>query len=189
MYVCGGIIPALRGSGIELRPLAVIHALELFEIWTHPAVAPWLDAPPLSTPDDAEQLIELLRQMSREEESLRWSIAAPGGRIIGSCGYNQWQLSGAFRGEVGCELAPDCWGQGYMSEALRLMLKFGFGTMGLNRIEALCHPDNVRAEKLFKGQGFRQEGRLRQYRHTATGFQDVIMYALLHGERDTERED
>lgn len=66
-----------------------------------------------------------------------------------------------------------------MREALALVLAFGFGTMGLNRIEGLCHPDNTRAGGLFRGLGFQREGLLREYRHTAAGFQDVDLYALL----------
>lgn len=181
--MCGGMTPVLRGTRIELQAIAAPHAAALYEIWTHPAVGPWLNAPQLASAADAEQLIELLLQMSREEESLRWSIALQGGRIIGSCGFNQWQLAGAFRGEIGCELSPAFWGQGYMREAMELILDFGFGTMGLNRIEALCHPGNVRAAGLFSGLGFSQEGLLRQYRHTGAGFQDAVLFALLRSDR------
>lgn len=183
MYICGGVTPELHGARIELQPIAASHAPALYEIWTHPAVGPWLNAPPLESANAAGQLIELLLQMSREEESLRWSIALPDGKIIGSCGYNQWQLAGAYRGEIGCELSPVYWGQGYMREALELMLDFGFGTMGLNRIEALCHPGNARAAGLFRALGFSQEGLLRQYRHTGAGFQDAALFALLRSDR------
>jgi ribosomal-protein-alanine N-acetyltransferase len=182
MYVCGGVIPELTGRRVQLQAMAAGHAEALYEIWRHPQVAPWLDAPLLSSAEEAEALIALLAQMAREEESLRWSILGPEGKVIGSCGYNHWQLQGAYRGEIGFELSPVAMGWGYMREALELMLNFGFGSMGLNRIEALCHPDNIRAEKLLKGIGFRQEGLLRQYRHTASGYQDVRMYSLLQGE-------
>ncbi|AIQ50532.1 GNAT family N-acetyltransferase [Paenibacillus sp. FSL R7-0331] len=183
MYKSAGIIPTLYGARVSLRPLSAAHAAVLYEIWTHPAVGLWLDAPPLASAAEAEQLIELLLQMSREEESLRWSIVLPGGEIIGSCGFNQWQLAGAYRGELGCELSPSCWGQGYMREALALLLEFGFVTMGLNRIEALCHPDNLRAAGLFRALGFSEEGIMRQYRHTASGFQDTALFALLRSDR------
>ncbi|MNC76580.1 ribosomal-protein-S5-alanine N-acetyltransferase [compost metagenome] len=68
-----------------------------------------------------------------------------------------------------------------MREALELMLDYGFTVMGLNRIEAFCHPDNIRAQRLFQSLGFQREGLLREYRHTDAGFQDVVLYALLRG--------
>ncbi|WP_019913750.1 GNAT family N-acetyltransferase [Paenibacillus sp. HW567] len=179
MYICGGAIPALTGQRVKLRAMAAQDAAALYAVWCHPLVVPWLDAPPLASPEEAEELIRLLEQMSAVEESLRWSIAGPEGEVIGSCGYNNWQLQGAYRGEIGCELLPAYWGRGYMREALALVLAFGFGTMGLNRIEGLCHPDNTRAGGLFRGLGFQREGLLREYRHTAAGFQDVDLYALL----------
>lgn len=166
-----------------LRAMTEDHAAALYDIWRHPEVAAWLDMPPLSSAADAERLIAVLLQMAREEESQRWSIIGPDGDVIGSCGYNHWQLPGAYRGEIGCELAPSRWGQGYMREALELVLDYGYGTMGLNRIEVLCHPDNVRAQRLFQALNFRAEGMLREYRHTASGFQDVILYALLRSDR------
>jgi ribosomal-protein-alanine N-acetyltransferase len=166
--------------------MAAGHAEALFEVWRHPEVAPWLDMPPLSSAAEAEALIALLAQLATEEESLRWTIVGPEGEVLGSCGYNTWQLQGAYRGEIGFELSPAAMGQGYMREALELVLEYGFGTMGLNRIEAYCHPDNIRAEKLVAGLGFRREGLLREYRHTASGYQDVIIYSLLHGERSPD---
>jgi ribosomal-protein-alanine N-acetyltransferase len=177
------VIPALNGHRVKLRGLAAGDADALFRIWSHPQVAPWLDTPPLSSAEDAEHLIEVLLQMAREEDSLRWSITGPGGGTIGTCGYNYWQLAGAYRGEIGCELSPAYWGQGYMTEALKLVVNFGFDTMELNRIEAFCHPGNNRAGGLFQALGFRQEGLLRQYRHTSSGFQDVVLYALLRSDR------
>ncbi|WP_405106739.1 GNAT family protein [Paenibacillus sp. FSL K6-1217] len=183
MYVCGGVIPELSGRRVHLRAMLPADAQALFGIWSHPAVAPWVDSPPLSSVEDAEALITQLAEWAGEEESLRWSILGPEGVVIGSCGYNHWQLQGAFRGEIGFELSQAAMRQGYMREALELVLAFGFHSMGLNRIEALCHPDNLRAERLLTGLGFRQEGLLRQFRHTASGFQDVLMYSLLQGDK------
>lgn len=173
----------LTGSAVQLCPMEPGHAGALYAVWSHPEVAPWLEAPPLASAEEAELLIRQLRQLAETEDSLRWSILGPDGRVIGSCGYNYWQLPGAYRGELGCELAPEAQGRGYMREALGLALTFGFGTMGLNRVEAFCHPGNKRAQSLFAGLGFLPEGRLRQYRHTAAGFQDVLLYALLRSDR------
>ncbi|KWX88770.1 hypothetical protein AMQ83_04650, partial [Paenibacillus riograndensis] len=119
----------------------------------------------------------------REEGGRRWRRSGPGGGGVGSWGENGWQLQGAYRGESGCELLPDYWGLGYMREALELLLDYGFAVMGLNRIEAFCHPDNLRAQRLFQSLGFQREGLLREYRHTDAGFQDVVLYALLRGSR------
>jgi ribosomal-protein-alanine N-acetyltransferase len=172
-------MPELTGARVKLRALTLEDAAALHDIWCHPDVARWLGAPVLSSVKETRELVALLLQLALEEESKRWCIVLPGGQVIGSCGFNYWQLKGAYRGEIGCELAPAYWGQGYMKEALGLVLDYGYEDLGLNRIEALCHPDNERAEKLVAALGFQREGLLRQYRHIPSGYQDVALHALL----------
>lgn len=176
------VIPVLHTKRLMLRPLRLEDAPALLRCWSDPRTARWLGIPPVETAEEASALVALLLQLAGEEQSLRWSVALPDGEALGTCGLNFWQLEGAYRGELGCELAPDAWGRGYMHEALQEVLRFGYGTMGLNRLEAYCHPDNTRAARLFERLGFVREGVLRQYRHTADGFQDAAVYALLRSE-------
>ncbi|AHV95476.1 GNAT family N-acetyltransferase [Paenibacillus sabinae] len=177
-----GTAPVLTGHRLTLRALRQEDAKALLPCWSYPEAAVWLGIKPLASKAEAEELIRLLLVMEREEESLRWSITLPSGEVIGSCGYNSWQLAGAFRGEVGFELSPAFWGRGYMREALTLALGYGFEEMGLNRIEAQCHPANLRSARLLASLGFRREGTLREYRHTPSGYQDVDLYTLLRRE-------
>ncbi|AKG37379.1 GNAT family N-acetyltransferase [Paenibacillus durus] len=174
-----GTAPELSGRRLKLRALRREDSGALLRCWSHPEAASWLGVEPLASEAEAEELIRLLLEMEHEEESLRWSIELPGGEVIGSCGYNSWQLTGAFRGEVGFELSPAFWGRGYMREALALALRYGFEEMELNRVEAQCHPANLRSSRLLSSLGFSREGTLREYRHTPSGFQDVDLYALL----------
>ena len=46
--------------------------------------------------------------------------------------------------------------QGYMSEALRLIIEFCFGQLALHRIEAACLPHNEASQKLLRGPGSRR---------------------------------
>lgn len=69
-----------------------------------------------------------------------------------------------------------------MTEALRLVLSFGYNTIRLNRIEALVDPRNTGSQALLSSMGWTQEGLLRQVQHTSTGFKDMLMYSLLHEE-------
>ncbi|BCG57208.1 GNAT family N-acetyltransferase [Paenibacillus sp. URB8-2] len=177
-----GTAPVLTGRRLTLRALRQEDAGALLHCWSHPEAACWLGIQPLTSRAEAEELIRLLLEMESGEESLRWSIELSGGEVIGSCGYNSWQLAGAFRGEIGCELAPAFWGQGYMREALTLALGYGFEEMRLNRVEAQCQPANLRSGRLLTSLGFRREGTLHEYRHTPSGFQDVDLYALLRKE-------
>lgn len=183
MYRCGGNIPELESERIQLRMMKIEDAPLLFECWSISEVRQYSGIPELENVSSAVEMIQFLNALSKTEDSLRWGIVNKAtGEWIGSCGFNMWQLEGAFRGEVGCDLSSLYWGQGYMREAIGLLLEYGFEVMGLHRIEALVDPRNERAIQLFLSQYFQREGRLRDYRHTAEGFQDVYMYSLLYSD-------
>lgn len=186
MYRCNGFIPDITGTGVRLRKLTPGDAEDMYRCWTDKETCRYLFLPAMESAADAENLIFLLNELSRTEDSLRWGVERlDGNGLIGSCGFNSWQLQGAYRGEFGCELASPFWGRGYMGEAAVLALDFAFRVIGLNRVEAFSDVRNTRAAAFFNRLGFTLEGTLREYRHTAGGFVDVSLFALL--KRDWER--
>lgn len=56
--------------------------------------------------------------------------------------------------EVGYGLLPGFWGQGFITEIVEEMVRFGFQEMELNLITALVVPGNVASEKVLYNQGF-----------------------------------
>ncbi|WP_421697909.1 GNAT family N-acetyltransferase [Ancylobacter sp.] len=73
-------------------------------------------------------------------------------------------------------------GQGYMSAAVRTLLPFAHGTLGLRRIEAACLPSNAPSMRLLEGAGFRREGYGREYLCIDGRWQDHVLYARLAGD-------
>ena len=99
--------------------------------------------------------------------------------VMGWCGYHTWLLQHR-RAEIGYVLNDDKYkGKGYMKEALPPIIKYGFETMKLHRIEALVSPDNVPSLKLLKGLGFREEGHLREHYMKNNKLEDSLMFSLL----------
>lgn len=66
------------------------------------------------------------------------------------------------RAELGYAMAADCWGQGYMREAVRGACAHAFGPLGLRRLEAEVNPANAASCRLLAQVGFVHEGTLRQ---------------------------
>ena len=52
--------------------------------------------------------------------------------------------------------------QGYMTEALPLVLDFAFGRLRLHRVEAACLPTNVPSRAVLLRSGFAEEGYARR---------------------------
>ena len=71
---------------------------------------------------------------------------------------------------------------GFISEAMSPILKYGFEVMKLNRIEAFVGPDNIASQKIMKKFGFIYEGNLRKHYCKEGEYQDSNAYALLKDE-------
>jgi ribosomal-protein-alanine N-acetyltransferase len=72
--------------------------------------------------------------------------------------------------------------QGYMSEAIRLVLRFSFEKLGLHRVEAACLPANMASRSLLMKAGFREEGYAKQYLFIDGAWRDHVLYAMLRDE-------
>ncbi|RRJ63775.1 N-acetyltransferase [Paenibacillus oralis] len=183
MFKCGGNIPVLESERLRLRRMERGDAEVMFRYWSDPEVTRYMNVPPFASVEEAWDMINLLNGLSESEDAMRFGIELKEeGKLIGSCGYNVWELSGAYRGEIGYDLGREYWGRGYMSEALKMLLAYGYDTMGLNRIEALVEPENAGSLKLLQAFGFKEEGLLREYQQTEKGFVNLLMYSLLKKE-------
>lgn len=76
----------------------------------------------------------------------------------------------------------DMLGAGYGREAIRLMQKFVFQSLNLNRLELEVYAFNERAHRCYISCGFKEEGRLRQKMFKDGKYSDVIVMSVLKDE-------
>jgi RimJ/RimL family protein N-acetyltransferase len=62
--------------------------------------------------------------------------------------------------EVGWRLARDVWGRGLASEGGRASLDHAFGTLRLERVVSIIHPENAASRRVAEKLGMRLHGRL-----------------------------
>jgi ribosomal-protein-alanine N-acetyltransferase len=103
------------------------------------------------------------------------------GRLIGNCGL-RLESAGETEADLGYELAPGDWGQGYASEAAAAMLRVGFAELGLHRIWGACVAENTVSARVMEKLGMRHEGRLRQNRWMKGLWWDTLLYGILRPE-------
>lgn len=73
-------------------------------------------------------------------------------------------------------------GQGVMTEAVNLMVRYLFETKTINRIRLVIHPDNAASRRLAEKCHFRHEGTARGAWYNQGKHHDVEVYAILHDE-------
>ena len=66
-----------------------------------------------------------------------------------------------------------------MTEALRAMLRFGFETLHLNRIEAQFDVRNAASGRVMSKAGMKKEGVLRQRLYNKGEYIDVELWSML----------
>ncbi len=79
-------------------------------------------------------------------------------------------------------VGPQHQGRGLGGEAVRLMVRYGFLAMGLNRIQLETFAFNDRALRAYRGAGFVQEGVRREAVWIDGGFQDEVIMSILRRE-------
>lgn len=75
-----------------------------------------------------------------------------------------------------------CWGKGYATEAIRLIVDFGFKELSLQKLEAGCYEENIGSKRAFEKAGFLVEGILRNQRCAKNGRTSDIVMGMLREE-------
>ena len=118
-----------------------------------------------------------------EPGEYRWAIGHDG-RCIGGAGLRVDAGQHRATYSVGLFVA-ELRGQGLGREVTRLVVAWGFGGLGLHRIELEVLAFNTRAIRCYLACGFRQEGVRREAELYPDGRKDLISMGLLRSEYET----
>jgi len=104
-----------------------------------------------------------------------------GERIAGTIGTHQinWLHQ---KVELGYWLAREFQGCGIVTDCCRVIVKYLFTELDLNRVEILCAVGNNKSVAIPKRLGFTYEGRLREAELVNGKFMDLEVYAMLRRE-------
>lgn len=86
------------------------------------------------------------------------------------------------RSTCGYWLGKPYWGKGYMSEAVRRAVQFGFEDLDLHRISSSIFPENGGSIGVVLNAGMTYEGTLRQHIFNAGKYHDLAYYGILRSE-------
>lgn len=85
--------------------------------------------------------------------------------------------------EIGYIISKKYWNMGFMTEALRAVLKFLFERVGFHRIQLRHDTNNPASGRVMQKNGLKYEGIIRDARKTNTGFWcDTSLYSILRSE-------
>jgi [ribosomal protein S5]-alanine N-acetyltransferase len=174
--------PTLETPRLLLRKLTIEDAQDIFAYASDPDVSRYVTWETHRTIEDSIKFIQFAMQRYEKEPIGTWGIVMKEtNRLIGTCDYFNWDPKHR-RAEIGYVLAKQYWNQGLMTEAIREVIRYGFETMQLNRIEAQCFMENIASERVMQKVGMTFEGILREYAWIKNKFVDLKVYSLLRTE-------
>ncbi|MCO5160039.1 MAG: GNAT family N-acetyltransferase [Mesorhizobium sp.] len=161
-------LPALAGERVMLRPPVISDYAEWAAVRreSEQFLAPW---EPKWASDELDRLAWRQRIRRYREEIAQGSgmpfliFERVTGRLAGGITLGNIRHGVAQTGQIGYWMGVNHAGKGFMHEAVVLVVKFGFETLRLHRIEAACIPSNDRSIRVLEKAGFKREGLLRSY--------------------------
>ncbi|WP_189525140.1 GNAT family N-acetyltransferase [Nostoc sp. 'Peltigera membranacea cyanobiont' 232] len=101
-------------------------------------------------------------------------------QLIGICRISVKDIDNKT-GSIGYCFTKQFWGNGYATEAVKAILSFGFQELGLHRIFATFHSENIASAQVMQKIGMQQEGYLQEH-HFKGELRDSWLYAILEHE-------
>lgn len=170
----------LETERLILRQYTLNDAADLFDYARNPNVGPHAGWAPHKSVEESR---EIIKDLFLPTET--WAIRQKGrDKVIGSITLaNDRYRPGAGSMELGYSLSEDQWGKGYMTEAAKEVIRFGFEELGLKQIGICTGIANRRSQRVIEKCGFKYEGTLRRtYRIYDGTFRDSLVFSMLKEE-------
>jgi RimJ/RimL family protein N-acetyltransferase len=182
----------LEGTKVRLRPLEE-RDLPMCVVWMGDReVTRWLAA--IDEPPTLEEERQWYERRRSDPDSVMWGIETL--RVLPHDSIHSGQVDGRLVGNVELRLTPAArraeigivvgekseWSKGIGTDTVRLVLRYAFQELGLNRVELTTDEDNARAIRCYEKCGFAREGLLRQHRLIDGEFGNTLVMAILRAD-------
>lgn len=168
----------VRGPRLSLRYARPGDAEALFQMGRDPDVVRFFSWGPYTDIAQAREFIDLMAAKRESGERLEFVIADQDDVAIGITGLSEFSRRDR-RAVVGTWLGVAHWGTGANRESKDLILTVAFEALGLLRVTAHAHPENLRSLRALEKIGFVQEGVLHGWHVHGDEQRDVAILRLM----------
>jgi|SRR5262245_24885597 RimJ/RimL family protein N-acetyltransferase len=172
--------PALSTERLRLRRVELRDASGLHACFGDPVAMRYWDIPRCRTVADTERVVRWLAKTTSPHDHLAWAITeGSADACIGMVCYHHREARNK-RLELGYIVAPEHQRRGLGTEAVRAVLVYCAGKLGVHRVQALVHPENAASIRLVERLGFRCEGGpLTDYWRVGDSYRSAMLYAFV----------
>lgn len=148
------VFPDLETERMNLRILTLEDSKEVHQHFADCHVTKFMDIEPCKDINEAEEII----RYHQEDSGCRWGLIDKGeGNFLGTIGFHYIRWNQVVTAEIGFDLSKAHWGKGFMTEAMKEVMAFGFLEAGFDAIDATVEPENGKSLQLLRKLGFHEE--------------------------------
>ncbi|HEX8228630.1 MAG TPA: GNAT family N-acetyltransferase [Chloroflexia bacterium] len=176
-----GNLPVLETERLQLRTYTLEDAEDLFSWASDPQMAVHTDWQPHASIEDSRETIRRRLQRCAEGRAASFAVVLEEeARVIGNISLMPQWRQGAVG--MGYDIGRAYWNRGYATEAARSAIGYCFDTLGMNRVEALCYPENQASLRVMLKAGMAHEATLREYMVIKGVHRDLHVCSILRQE-------
>ena len=180
-------IPTFETDRLIIRPMRMFDAFDMYEYARIPETSAYLTWSPHTDIEYTKNYLAFVIGKYRTGEFYDWAVTLKNNeeKMIGTCGFSRIDFSNDI-GEIGYVISPDFQGNGYASEAVRVIMRFGFEKLDFNRIEAKFIIGNDASLAVMKKCGMHYEGTARGGMRIKGQYRDIGTCSILRSEAKGE---
>ena len=142
------------------------------------------------TPESVREFVGWFTDQQAENPRIKFQLAVvlkSENLLIGNCGVRMDKLNDV-EANIGYELDPKYWNQGYATEAAHPIVDFGFSHFGVHRIWASLVADNLGSAHVLEKLGMKLEAHFREKAYFKGRWWDTLIYAILAEEWEIHKQ-
>jgi len=175
-------IPILETDRLVLRRMKIDDAEDMFDYARRADVTKYLTWDCHPNEAYTKDYLRYIQKQYEDGEFYDWAVVdKASGKMIGTCGFTSFDDDNNSA-EIGYVLNPDYWGDGFATEAVGEILKFGFRRLNLHRIQAKYMEGNDGSRRVMEKCGLSFEGTLRSSMYIKGNYRTVSICAILRDE-------
>ena len=178
-------IPLMETDRLILRKMMVKDYEDMYLYACRPEVTKYLTWKPHTSPMYTKDYLEYIATKYSLGEFYDWAVIDKyDQKMIGTCGFTRFDFH-SNSAEIGYVLNPEYWGKGYATEAVKAVMKFGFETLGVVRIEAKYMNGNDASRRVMEKVGMSYEGMMRSALLVGDEYKNIGICSILLDEYKT----
>jgi [ribosomal protein S5]-alanine N-acetyltransferase len=169
----------LKSDRLLLRQITPEDVNEVYALRSNAEIMKYIPRPLVTSNEEALEHIKMIQAKIENNEGINWAITIKGNpKLIGIIGHYRMRWE-HFRSEIGYMLLPEYHGKGITTEAIQLMVDYGFNQMNMHSLEGIIDPSNTASARVLEKNGFVKEAHFIENEFFDGKFLDTVIYSLV----------